>query len=179
MTILYRGEEIVKLYIKLMDRINKMALSFIGVLLIIMVFSITYQVLVRNLFPKLGFEVSASWAGELPLYCMIWLVFLGAAVAVRDNKLISVDFIQTYLPPKWENIVIITTIILSMTFFVSLLISGYHWAIFGLSQRSVSMPISMFLVYLSLPISVILMLANSIAYLLDEFLMKKIKKSEI
>lgn len=162
------------------DRLNKSLVFVIGILLIVMVLTITFQIMVRMIFPKLGIQFSAPWAGELPLYCMIWMIFLGAAVATRNNKLISVDILQVNLPPKGRKIVNFIAMSLSIVFFVGLLVAGYHWAMFGMTETSTSMGISMFYVYVSLPVSALVMILNSVAYLFDEFSIKEsIKVDEL
>lgn len=157
-------------YLKLIDRLNKILLYLVGILMIVMVFSITYQVLVRMLFPKIGLQVSAPWAGELPLHCMIWLIFLGAAIATRHNKLISVDILQTSLSTKWAKVATITALILSMIFYIGILIAGYYWAMFGLTETSTSMGIKMFYVYVSMPVAAIVMILNTVAHVVNDFI---------
>lgn len=157
-------------YLKWIDRLNKLLMYLVGILMIVMVFSITYQVLVRMVFPKIGLHAAAPWAGELPLYCMIWLIFLGAAIATRHNKLISVDILQTSLSEKWAKISTFIALGLSIAFYIGILIAGYYWATFGLTEISTAMGISMFYVYMSMPVAAIVMILNTVAYVIDEFL---------
>ncbi len=154
-------------YIKWIDKVNRLLVALMGILLVVMTLAVTYQVLLRFLLPKLGIKMSAPWTGELPIYCMIWLILLGAAVAVRNGHLITVDVIHLKLSARASKIVTVIALGFSILFYICILIAGYQWALFGLSETSVSMKLSMFYIYLSLPLSAVMMILNGIAYLLE------------
>ena len=75
-------------YINLMDRVNKLLYYFSGVLLISMSVIIIYQV-----FSRFVLEASLPWSEELTRYLMIWAVFIGASLALRNGALIGVEAI--------------------------------------------------------------------------------------
>ena len=56
----------------------------IGILLFFMFLTTFFQVLART------FQISAVWSEELARLTYVWMVFLGAAVLIRDDGLIRV-----------------------------------------------------------------------------------------
>ncbi|MEI3614413.1 TRAP transporter small permease [Pseudogracilibacillus sp. SO30301A] len=153
-------------YIILVDRLNRFILIICAILLTVMVLAVSFQVLIRTL-PNTVINISAPWTSQLSIYCMLWLIFLGASVATRNNKLISVDIILSYLPLRGAKITVYSATLLSLIFYIGILIAGYYWAVYGLSEVSTTMGISMFYVYGSLPVSAFVMILNTIAYLLE------------
>ncbi len=162
-----------RLYIRWLDRLNKLLTYTIGILLIVMVLVMAYQFSIRFISQYFGVSTSAPWTAELPLYCLLWLIFLGAAIATRNNRLITVDIILSNLPEKWEKKGILISVLISIFFYIGIFIAGINWAIFGMSETSTSMGISMFYVYLSLPFSAFVMILNSIGYLINLFFIKE------
>jgi TRAP-type C4-dicarboxylate transport system permease small subunit len=55
-----------------------------GILLLFMFLTTFFQVISRT------FQISAVWSEELARLTYVWMVFLGAAVLIRDNGLIRV-----------------------------------------------------------------------------------------
>ncbi len=70
---------------------NWIAFAFFWVLAL----TIFYQ-----FFTRYALNDSASWTEEIARYLLICVVFVGAAVNVRKNNHIQVDFLYRFLPPK-------------------------------------------------------------------------------
>ena len=51
-------------------------------------------------FTRYALNDSASWTEEIARYLLVCTVFVGAAVNVRKNSHIQVDFLDRFLPPK-------------------------------------------------------------------------------
>lgn len=51
-------------------------------------------------FTRYALNDSASWTEEIARYLLICTVFVGAAIGVRKNNHIQVDFLYRFLPPK-------------------------------------------------------------------------------
>ncbi len=69
---------------------NWVAFAFFWVLAL----TIFYQ-----FFTRYALNDSASWTEEIARYLLICVVFVGAAVNVRKNNHIQVDFLYRFLPP--------------------------------------------------------------------------------
>jgi C4-dicarboxylate transporter, DctQ subunit len=84
---------------KFIESINN-ALSFVErsiivIFLGIMVVLAFTQVILRNAF-SFGF----LWADPLLRYLVMWVGFLGAVIATKENKHFGVDFLNRYLSPR-------------------------------------------------------------------------------
>lgn len=55
------------------------------------------QVVLRNVFGT-GF----LWADPLVRHMVLWVGFLGAAIATHEERHISVDALTKFLPPRWK-----------------------------------------------------------------------------
>lgn len=58
--------------------------SFLGILLFLIIGTMAFSMAV-NVFCRFCLKFSLSWADELSLSLLVWLTFLGAAVAVREG----------------------------------------------------------------------------------------------
>jgi C4-dicarboxylate transporter, DctQ subunit len=75
------------------------ALSVTLLLSLMILFSFT-QVLLRNFFND-----AILWADIFTRQLVLWVGFLGASLAVRENKHISIDFLPNILPKSWGNFI--------------------------------------------------------------------------
>jgi TRAP-type C4-dicarboxylate transport system permease small subunit len=75
------------------------ALSVTVLLSLMILFSFT-QVLLRNFFND-----GILWADIFIRQLVLWVGFLGASLAVRESKHISIDFLPNILPKSWGNII--------------------------------------------------------------------------
>jgi len=69
--------------------------TLITTFLTVMVMLAFLQVVLRNLF-SFGF----LWADPLLRYLVVWVGFLGAALATKEGKHLGIDFLNRYLQPR-------------------------------------------------------------------------------
>jgi TRAP-type C4-dicarboxylate transport system permease small subunit len=60
-----------------------------------------------NVVGRYAFGSSLSWGEEVALLLMVWLTYLGAAVAMRDGTHYAVDFFMRYVPAGWRRTVVL------------------------------------------------------------------------
>lgn len=93
----------------ILGRIEALAVTVLLSLMILLSFS---QVLLRNFFND-----GILWADIFVRQLVLWVGFLGASLAVRESKHISLDFLPNFLPQSWgkfiQFIVNLTTGIIS------------------------------------------------------------------
>jgi len=77
------------------DCIAQLEQVFLAVSLSLMVTVAFLQIVLRNFF-----ATGLSWADELVRYCVIWVGFLGAALATKESKHISMDVVSRWLSAK-------------------------------------------------------------------------------
>jgi TRAP-type transport system small permease protein len=151
-------------FVKLMDRVNKAVLVLIGILTGVMA-----AVIITQVFSRFVLSTSLSWSEELARYLSIYTVFLGAAVALRNQGLISVEVLHEFIPAgftKWLKIIVN---IICIIFCVILLVEGIEMMNKVQIQNSPAMQISMSIPYASIPIGSLLMALNGLVVIIELF----------
>lgn len=153
-------------FINGIDKINVFLRYFAASLLALMSVLIVYQVVVRFLGSYLDLELP-RWTEELARYCMIWLVLIGASLAVRYSSLIGMEAIAERLSENRQRFLKILTILISMVLFVIMIVFGFEMLRHVSAQLSPGMKLPMVIPYAAVPVGGVFMLLNSIAVLLE------------
>ncbi|OSP56008.1 TRAP transporter small permease [Pseudoruegeria sp. SK021] len=93
------------------------------------------------------------WTEEIARFCFVWIIMIGAMIAVRDGTHFDVDLLPHSPNPLVELIgkLIVHAAILLMA--VSFLIWGYDFGILGSRQRSEISGLPMLSIYIAWPIA--------------------------
>lgn len=126
--------------------IDNLLLILIGVFSLVMVTSTFLQVIFRY-----ALDHPLSWSEELSRYCFIWIVYLGAALAVKHGAHIGVDYLYKVLPDTLKNVVFVVTNLLILAFAGTVFYESVPVIGINLSQHSPAIGIPMGLVYLAIP----------------------------
>ncbi|MFI0842749.1 TRAP transporter small permease [Mesorhizobium sp. IMUNJ 23232] len=89
--------------VPILSRLNTAALYLAGIGLVVMTFTVAYQVYCRYVLND-----SPSWTEPGAVMLMSWFIFLGAAVGVRENNHMGFDVLLYVLPPaakKWLRMI--------------------------------------------------------------------------
>ena len=93
-------------------------------------FWILALVIFYQFFTRYALNDSASWTEEIARYLLICTVFIGAAMCVRKNNHIQVDFFYRIFPKKLMRVVATLVDIIRVAFF------GYAiWLTYGLMTK--------------------------------------------
>jgi TRAP-type C4-dicarboxylate transport system permease small subunit len=103
------------------------------------------------------------WSEELSRFILIWMVFLGIGVGVKNDGHFAMDVLPPALGRRWGNAVRLFNDLCMGTILVLLLLAGIRFTYFGLYQNSPNMEILMFWVFLSIPVGAVL----ALVYLLE------------
>jgi TRAP-type C4-dicarboxylate transport system permease small subunit len=150
------------------DRLNQAIAYLMAGALGVMVICTVLQVLVRFLLTRFGILLSVPWSEELARFLMIWIVFLGSAVACRRGQLIALEFFVESMSERLSYWVRMFALTLCLVFFAMLIWLGWHYTTGNLIERSPVMTIEMMWVYVSLPVSAVLMVVNTACLMFDE-----------
>ena len=99
-----------------------------------------------------GFIPRYIWTEELARFCFIWMVMIGAMIAVREGTHFDVDLLPQ-LAPKPTAVMRIITHFAMLIFAVVFLYFGYQFAIFGANQSSELSELPMWLIFIAWPLA--------------------------
>jgi TRAP-type transport system small permease protein len=149
-------------FVKLMDQVNKAVFILIGLITGVMA-----VVIISQVFSRFVLSTSLSWSEELARYLSIYAVFFGAAVALRNQGLISVEILHEFIPAavtKWMKIIVN---IICVIFCVILIMEGIEMMSKVQIQSSPAMQIPMSIPYASIPIGSLLMGLNCFVVIIE------------
>ena len=116
-----------------------------------------------NVVLRYVFLAPISWAEELSLYLLVWIVFVGGSVAVRTRGHIAVDLLPRILSPKNRRRL---TLVIGVTVLMFLAVFFYFSAEHTLrvaagGQVTPIMLAPMWLTYLAMPVGSALMFVRT------------------
>lgn len=97
---------------------------------------------------------------EFTRYSMVWMVFLGSSIAIRENYHNRVELFVNYFHGRSRSWLNLTAQLLLVLFLVFLIIEGCVALSFQFEQIIPTLNISMFWFYLALPVGGGLMVMN-------------------
>ncbi|MGG1660522.1 TRAP transporter small permease [Brevibacillus sp. NRS-1366] len=150
--------------LRLIDKLNHYLKILVGILLAIMSVIVIIQV-----FSRFMLSLPLSWSEELARYLMVYTVFLGVALALREQKLIGVEAVAERLSKRQRRRLKTTVNLVSIAFFLLLFIQGIKMLLKVHVQISASLGIPMSIPYAAIPIGSCLLIMNSIAVIIELF----------
>ena len=127
---------------------------FIGAALAFACLLLFFNVVLRYVF-----LAPISWAEEVSLYLMVWIVFIGGSMAVRTRGHMAIDLLPLVLSPANRQRLSVLVALLALVFFaVFFWYSGQHvLRVQGSGQTTPVMGAPMWLAYLAMPVGSALM----------------------
>ncbi len=98
------------------EAIAKIEKVLITLLLSLMVLIGFTQVILRNFF-----ETGLLWADPFLRYAVLWLAFIGASLATREDRHINIDVLTRLLSPKLKKLSFVVTNLFALVVCVILL----------------------------------------------------------
>jgi len=135
--------------IRRLTRLVEWMLTVLSILIFVVVF---LQVLFRYLLRQPLF-----WSEELPRYLLIWMSFLAAAVAQKQDAHINITLCLAPLSARARRLLKILTDAVILAFLWILIYSGGLVTSITAHHRSTALQLPMGLVYAALPVGAILM----------------------
>ena len=126
------------------------------VLLAVMAVLILFQILGRYVF-----NYSIAWSEEAALFTMVWMVMLGAGIAMRHRNHVGVGVLIARCPPVVQRLTKAASFLLGVWLLVVIIIGSFSLIAIGMIVQSAAMQIPLAIPYLALPIG--------LAYFLIEF----------
>jgi TRAP-type transport system small permease protein len=110
---------------------------------------VTMQVLSRYT----GIIPRYVWTEEIARFCFVWIVMIGAMIAVRDRTHFIVDVLPPPRTPLGRLVADMTVHFCLLVFALVFLVYGYQWARFGATQRSEIAELPMLIIYIAWPLA--------------------------
>ncbi len=135
------------------------ALSFLETAFIGVAIAFASLLLFANVVLRYIFLAPISWAEEISIYLIIWIVFVGGSVLIRTGGHIAVDLLPLALTPRLQRYLQFLVLGLALVFFATFF---YYGGIHTLRVRSAGqltpiMLAPMWLTYLAMPVGSLLM----------------------
>ncbi|MBS3950633.1 MAG: TRAP transporter small permease subunit [Peptococcaceae bacterium] len=67
-----------------------------------------------------------SWAIDIAIFLFVWCVFFSADIAMRKDKLVTVDIVTVYLPPKIQRVLKLVNYLIISLFLFFLIYYSIH-----------------------------------------------------
>ncbi len=118
------------LFSKVNHYIEKVLMGVGVALFTVFVFVVFAQVVARNIF-----SASIIWTQEVALFCFIWSVFLGGAIAIRQKK----HYIVELFPERYKRVNAFLDVFAGLMVFLLIYVfvtAGYEFAIMGLRRTT-------------------------------------------
>lgn len=158
-----KKKPVIAAYFKFVDIIDAIAKILGGGLLCLISITVFASVISRFI-P--GF--SLTWVEELVTYAMAWLCTLGGGIATRHGDMTTVTIILNLFPEKVKKIVRVIACLFSLVIFALIIKAGWQMALVGNLRKSTAVPaITMFWMYLALPVGMIIMFLNTVARIIE------------
>ncbi|MFZ4451588.1 TRAP transporter small permease [Salibacterium aidingense] len=157
------------MWTKTMKGIETVLFYTVGVIFLFLFLLNVTQILLRTLT-----SYSLLWSVDLSQFIIIWIVALGAVVALRRNEHLAIDYLKYKIPKKWGTVIDLITRTIFLLFFIILTVTG--WEVVEAQQgiRYTILGWSTSYAYLSLPVSGVIMVLFLIESLVQIF--KKYRK---
>lgn len=145
-------------------RAARLALSLVRKLVDVVLVCLLAAMIGLILFQILGryvFNYSISWSEEAAIFVQVWIVMLGAGLAMRNRNHIGIDLVVARLPRTLRLVLKSTSFLLSAWFLIVLVAGSFGLISLGMIIKSTALQIPMAIPYAALPIGM--------TYLLLEF----------
>ena len=146
-----------------LDRFNLKILWLCKWLTIALVGTLAVNVFI-GVFWRYVLNDSLSWYEESSKYLMLWLVFAGAPIVLKQRGHVSLDILPRLLPLRLQdlNYVIIYTVVLALLYvFVW---QGFDLAWRARAQQATTIDVSFFWIYLAIPLGCAVMVLISLEF---------------
>jgi TRAP-type C4-dicarboxylate transport system permease small subunit len=134
---------------RIIDAYFRLLKFVLTVLLFLLVIPVTLQIVARYT----EFIPRYIWTEEAARFLFIWIIMIGASIAVRDRTHFDVDILPKPTTPRWKAISELVVDGAILVIAVVFLAYGWSYAAFGYSQTSELTGINMVTMHLAFPLA--------------------------
>ena len=134
---------------RIVDGYFRLLKFVLTVLLFLLVVPVTLQIVARYT----EFIPRYIWTEEAARFLFIWIIMIGASIAVRDRTHFDVDILPKPTTPRWKAISELVVDGAILVIAVVFLAYGWGYAAFGYSQTSELTGMNMMTMHLAFPLA--------------------------
>ena len=151
------------------DRVNTAAKGMLAVATITIVTAVFLQIIFRYVL-----KAPLSWSEELARYTFMWITFLGASVALKQNSLPTITIGRDFFPRRVRPHLFLVSSAISLVFCYVIAVHGTDLAISVVHDKSPGLNFTVAWSYAALPVSCVFMMVH-ILYLVAVESKQKLK----
>lgn len=151
-------------FVSIIDWINKRTLFCVVILFFVAFIMLLAQIISRYLL-RMPFLIG----DEISRYAVVWIVYISAGIAARHNRMIKMEVLISLIPAAERNKRVFDWISGAISILFYYFVIKYGIQMMGLAKMQFSpvLNLSMAVPYSALPVGSVLLIANTIACLLD------------
>lgn len=134
---------------KLLDGYYAFLKILLTILMGVLIVPVTMQIFARYF----DFIPRYIWTEELARFCFIWIILVGAMVALRENEHFTVDLLPAAKTHRGEAISRMFVDLMAFVLAVIFVVWGWPLVEFGLLQTSEMAELPMVLIYMAWPLT--------------------------
>ncbi len=134
-----------------------------SIFVLIMVVSISIEVLFRYFF-----NMPLSWCEELARFAMIWMSFIGTAIAYRHRDLVTMNIIDRIVSRRVSIVCNILASVLALSFFGILLYGEIQLQIIASASKSLALGIPMNIWSLVIVFATVSMIISAVKHTISD-----------
>lgn len=115
-----------------LDGYYRILQAVLTILMGVMIVPVTLQIFSRYT----GFIPRYIWTEEAARFCFIWMIMIGAMIAVRDGTHFVVEVLPHPRTPRSQALAGVPVDVFLLIVAVAFVLYGYDYAVFGYSQTS-------------------------------------------
>lgn len=134
---------------KVLDAYYGILIALMTALFVMLTTVVSYQILSRYV----DFVPRYLWTEEVARFSFVWLLLLGAAVAVREGSHFTIDVLPQSMGAGKQKALEILTLVLMAAVALVMLLGGLRFTEIGLSRTSTAAGVTLAYVYAAVPVS--------------------------
>jgi TRAP-type C4-dicarboxylate transport system permease small subunit len=148
-------------YTQFLNKLERVIMVLIGLILAVMTLSIGYQVVLRYIFNR-----GNIWSEELARVLFAWLTLFGSAVAIRKGSHLKADFLFAILKGTARYVLQMVCHLLALGFLVYLMPYSVKLCMMTTKNQTAGLRLPLAIAYACIPVGIVLMVLMLIEQIL-------------
>lgn len=134
---------------KILDKYYGVLKFALTVMMGVLIIPVTMQIMARYV----DFIPRYVWTEEMARFCFIWIIMIGAMIALRENEHFTVDLLPTFASDRINALFLMFVDLATFTMALIFVVWGWPLVEFGLLQTSEMAEMPMVFIYIAWPLT--------------------------